>query len=80
MPANGLSFNEMVYADPFDVMDAAGERHWMLCLIDGATNYCTVVYLDSHDAEQLFAAVEAGWLTVAKKARRGAHRRDQGDH
>lgn len=48
--------NGCVQIDPFDVMDANGNRHWLVLRVDVATNYVTMVLLTEHSLLALWRA------------------------
>ena len=54
VPQIGVQFNETVYADLMDVMDAKGRRHWVMVIVDLFTDYNAVKVAKSHDAAKLF--------------------------
>jgi len=62
-------FNETVLSDLAYVKDSAGQSHGYCILLDEGTDWCVAKYIgwgkDTKTAEQLYDAVEEGWINWA---------------
>ena len=61
----GVQFNETVLVDLMDVMDAKGQRYWIMVVVDLFMDYNAVKVVKSHDAIKLFRCFEKCWSSWA---------------
>jgi hypothetical protein len=65
IPPSQVAFGDEIHVDCFQVHDTAGKGHWFLSIVDRATSYHMVGWLEDHSPKQLYDVLFNKWISWA---------------